>query len=134
MEALQRMIRDGVVEGVREGFSSESTAIVLSSSFGFLSLLFPKLDAERTRHLFVLAGFRSLGFHRFRGSAVRRSSSSLLHGLLIRLVGLTPVPGASHLQGVRQAASRGLGDLLHASRACPPRSWDSIFAFTFFRR
>ena len=128
------MVRDGVVEGVGEGFSSESTAVVFPCSFRFLSLLFSILDAERARHLLVLAGFRSFSLHHVHGSALRRGSSSCLRSLLIQLVSPTSAPGSSHLQGIRQATSRGLGNLLHASSACSSRSRGSFFTFTFSRR
>ena len=122
MEALQRMIRDGVVEGVREGFSSESTAVVLSSSFNFLNLLPPKLDAERTRQFLVMTDVRNLSFHRSCSSHVRSRASVLLRGLLVQLVSLTLIPGAGYLQGVRQTSGCSVDDLGHASSAGPRRS------------
>ena len=130
MEPLQRMVRDGVVKGIREGFSSEPAAIVLLSSFGFSGLLLLELDAEHAPELLVPAGVPDFGLHGLRGSRLRDCARSFLRGLLVRVAGLTPASATSHFQGVRQALSHRSDDFLHSRSFDLRRSWDCSFAFT----
>ena len=134
MEPLQRMVRDGVMKGIREGFSSDPAAIVLLSSFGFSGLLLLELDAERALELLVPAGLPDFSLHRLRGSRLRDRASSILHGPLVRVPGLTTASAASYFQGVRHALGHDSDDFLHCGGFGLRRSWDCSFAFTFLRR